>query len=579
MNNIRRLLVFLVLPCLCIKAQDSLLRASGADLNSTIEQRDSLQTELNQLLQLKEYHLAIIPTIKLIDQSLEDEDGNKAHYYRFRLAKLYYYLGWFNNALDNLEYCQVYYRQNQNNIEYVRTCHMLAMVNLRLNNLEMANYFFGQTELEKPTINNPLLKFEHALLEIKLHKNKDDSLTEFKLLNVIKFARENSLTDLSYESNNTLGDLYNEKGKIILACAAYEKALNICLSQHYLFEIGQLDLKIHECLTEQEHYKEANTRLLHYISVSDTLSKIKQNELLSKSIEKYENKTFREGKIELAQDKRLFELKSRRSNFTLIGLLSGIAFILLAVFLIVLFYQQKLSASDIILKQSEQINTQKIKELKQSIALNNLESMIKGQEEERERIAKDLHDSLGGLLSTIKLRYDNLIYEMSGIHKTSEQQRVHDLIDEACSEIRSIAHDLTPGALEELGLIEAIQDMLNRYDKSGQIITFQYYGFSEQTVLDSEISIYVYRIIQELVNNAFKHAEAKEILVQISLMEDQLEVIVEDDGKGYSESAIKKGMGLENIKSRVYYLKGELSVKSESGSGTSSYIVIPLKNS
>ncbi|MEO6189083.1 MAG: ATP-binding protein, partial [Saprospiraceae bacterium] len=189
----------------------------------------------------------------------------------------------------------------------------------------------------------------------------------------------------------------------------------------------------------------------------------------------------------------------------------------------------------------------------------------------------DLHDSLGGLLSTIKLRYDKLIYDNNSVTSSPEHHKVHDLIDEACSEIRNIAHDLKPGALEELGLIDAIQDMLNRYDNSETVIIFQHYGLENEKSIDSEIAIYAYRIIQELVNNASKHAFAKEILVQLSKNEQQLEIIVEDDGQGYDEQLIKKGMGLENIKSRVHYLKGELSVKSENGAGTSTYIVIPLE--
>ncbi len=572
------LLGYLLLSCsIWSWSQDSIpVDSVSVDLEGNLSS-DSLSIQQDKLISQHLYDQAILPTIQLINHSLEQEDGYSAHRYRFQLAKLYFYLGWLNEALEILEYCQVYYRQNQNNIEYVRVCHLLSLINQRLNNQEMANYFFGQTELEKPITNNPFCRYEHLMLSALLKPELSDSIRVQNLLQVIKFSKENSILDLHYQAYLILGDLYSSQQKTEEACIAYQKSLALSTEASYLAEMQFLNLKIHHCLTQQNLFKEANSALLNYININEKLSNIQKNEGLQKSVKKYENKTLREERIDLAQDKRIFELKSRRSNFTLIGLLISVGGILFMVFLIILFYQQKLSASDIILKQNEQINQQKIKELEQTIILQNLESMLKGQEEERERIAKDLHDSLGGLLSTIKLRYDKLIYEDNEGLRSSEHQKVHDLIDVACREIRNISHDLTPGALQELGLIDAIQDMLNRYDDYKTSIIFQHYGFAEdKDDLDEETSLYVYRIIQELVNNSYKHSHGNEILVQLSRQENQIEITVEDDGKGYDESKISKGMGLDNINSRVSYLKGEISVRSEINQGTSTYIVLPL---
>jgi len=257
--------------------------------------------------------------------------------------------------------------------------------------------------------------------------------------------------------------------------------------------------------------------------------------------------------------------------------LFSIGAILIGGYLVILFYQQKLNATNIIHKQNEQINQQKIKELESTLHLQTMESMITGQEDERERIAKDLHDSLGGLLSTIKLRFDKLESDAKYNGENNEFNKVHELIDIACSEVRNIAHDLKPGALEELGLIEAVSDLLNRNNREkGPEIIFQHYGFDFGKNIDSSAALQIYRIIQELINNSIKHANAQEILVQLSLSDDILEIIVEDDGHGYNELNIKKGMGLENIKSRVKYLKGDISVSSDSDKGTSTLIHIPI---
>ena len=573
--NIVRLICLLALISLSNLsiAQDNIL---SQFISTNDFQIDSLNKSIKHYLDTYQYDSAIIPLIQLIDYHLEDEEGTKAHSGRFQLARIYYILGWYTKAIDNLEYCQIYYKQNQINIDFVRTCHFLSLVNYKMGNLEMANYFLGQTEFEKPTSNNPVCKQEHLLLNALLHKDPDSSQRLFHIQDAIKFAKENNKNDMLIMAYEILGEYHTESYDANLACLAFQKCLGICQEINYLHHQAFLNFKIHQCLSSQEKFKDANDFLLQYIKSKDSLSRITENEALLKSEKIFANKRLREEKIELAQDKRLLELKSRRSNFTLIGLLVTVGAILLAVFLIVRFYQEKLSSSEIILRQNEQINRQKIKELENSIKLNNLESMIQGQEEERERIAKDLHDSLGGLLSTIKLRYDNLTYQFLQSNSSPEISKVHNLIDEACDEVRNISHDLKPGALEELGLTEAIQDMLNRFEKDDQHIIFQTYGFNEHREFDSTTLIYIYRIVQELVNNSSKHSKANEILVQLSLNSDQLEIIIEDDGIGFDENQVKKGMGLDNIKSRVSYLKGEISVKSEPNKGTSSFIVIPF---
>ena len=129
-------------------------------------------------------------------------------------------------------------------------------------------------------------------------------------------------------------------------------------------------------------------------------------------------------------------------------------------------------------------------------------------------------------------------------------------------------------------MIEAIKDMLNRYNREkGPEIIFQAYGFDgNEKIIESSRALQVYRIVQELLNNSIKHSKGKEILVQLSLKEPDLEIIVEDDGIGYLPEAINKGMGLENIKSRIKYLKGELSINSRPNEGTSTLIQVPVKS-
>lgn len=539
---------------------------------------DSFSIQIDNFIKQHKYAEAISPLLKSIEYYSSTDHTYTLHLNRLILAKVYIILGWYGKAISHLDYCQIFFRQNNKITDLVRTLHLLVITYKNLGNIEMANYFLGQCEVEKPDSNDPICKNEHLVLDASLNNKLTDTLKINNVLQAIAFSKNNNLKELTALAFHTLGDVYVQANVLDKACIAYNNSLEISLPLNFYEDSRQVQLKLFNALRSQELFKQASEVLFQYVRINDTLTNLKMNEALIKDISKYEKKDIREERIDLAKDKRLFELKARRSNFTLYSLLFSIGAILLVGYFVVLFYQQKLDSSNIIHRQNEQINQQKIVELENKNRLENMQSMIVGQETERERIAKDLHDSLGGLLSTIRLRFDKLYSDNLKSEKTAEFGKIHHLVDVACAEVRSIAHDLKPGALQDLGLLGAIKDMLNRYKKEdGLEITFQHYGFEENKSIEQNVALQIYRIIQELVHNAIKHAEASEILVQTTLKENEVEVIVEDDGKGFKMEEIKKGMGLDNIQSRVYYLKGDLNIDSKPGKGTSTLLHIPVE--
>ena len=204
--------------------------------------------------------------------------------------------------------------------------------------------------------------------------------------------------------------------------------------------------------------------------------------------------------------------------------------------------------------------------------------MITGQEEERKRIAKDLHDGLGGLLATVKLQFGALQKEMQKISELNVYKKTNNLIDDACVEVRKIAHNMMPDALMKLGLYDAVKDMAENINENNKInIRVNNIGFEKR--LDETKEVMLYRIIQELLNNILKHAEAKNIIIQFSQHENELTLTVEDDGKGFDvETAINKGgLGLKSIRSRVDYLKGKLEVDSEMGVGSTTTVRVGVQ--
>ncbi|MBK8828478.1 MAG: hypothetical protein IPO26_17785 [Saprospiraceae bacterium] len=272
--------------------------------------------------------------------------------------------------------------------------------------------------------------------------------------------------------------------------------------------------------------------------------------------------------IELLKIEKEYEIsKNNAQRRTLYILAFGLFIVLLSLYFIIKFYDQRISTTKIITEQKEEINQQKIRELEDNMKMNSMRSVIEGQETERERIAKDLHDSLGGLLSTIKLHFDHVSSKNSELQHQKEYNQAYQLLDTAVDEVRTISRDLQPGSLQNLGLVPAIKDLINRFEAENYPdIDFQYYEMPDK--IDKMISLSVYRIVQELLTNSLKHAQATEILIQINTEEDELVIQYEDDGIGFDQSNLKrKGMGLENIRSRVNYMHGSISIESENAMG------------
>jgi signal transduction histidine kinase len=224
-----------------------------------------------------------------------------------------------------------------------------------------------------------------------------------------------------------------------------------------------------------------------------------------------------------------------------------------------------------IARQQQEIQNQKITELEKDKQLLRIDAMLKGQEEERSRIAKDLHDGLGGMLSGIKFSFVNMKDHLLLSNDNAENfDRSIDMLDNTISELRKVAHNLMPETLLRFGLEESLKDFCHSTETSTGIkVVYQQLG--EDRKLSTRAEIALYRIVQELVNNALKHADAKQIIVQLTKNHVKASVTVEDDGNGFDTSILdsKKGAGFNNIKYRVNYFKGALDINSQPGNGTS----------
>lgn len=194
-----------------------------------------------------------------------------------------------------------------------------------------------------------------------------------------------------------------------------------------------------------------------------------------------------------------------------------------------------------------------------------LQAFIEGQEEERRRIGRELHDSLGSKLTALKRRLampeGNIALEKA--------------LDDVCEDVRNLSHRITPAEIELVGLVEAIRDFVSEIHHPLDLqVRFDAYQVPEE--LPEPISTHLFRIVQELTQNALKHSRATSLVIQLFGHPKSLTLAVEDNGIGMDESKRSDGLGLMNIRSRVRRMSGELIVDSQPGKGTSVLIILPL---
>jgi two-component system, NarL family, sensor kinase len=355
-----------------------------------------------------------------------------------------------------------------------------------------------------------------------------------------------------------------QQGKYATAQALAEQSLQISRANDYKREQSDVLrlLSIIAYATNDRvkglEYDQQSMNLLEAM-VKDVLSQ--QSSELEK---KYETEKKEDRIKKLEAERKLQALSLRQKNIVNYALI-GSAFILLAI--AVLFYRNY--------RQKQALQQQRIAELEKEKQLTATEAVLKGEEQERTRLAKDLHDGLGGMLSGIKHSFT--IMKGNLIMTPDNQQafeRSMDMLDSSIKEMRRVAHNMMPEALVKFGLDAALEDFCNDINQSGVLkVTYQSIGL-ENTSIEQITAITIYRIVQELINNTIKHAMATTAIVQVIKSDGQLAVTVEDDGKGFDTAVLHgaKGIGWTNIQSRVDFLKGKLDVQSESGKGTSVHI-------
>jgi signal transduction histidine kinase len=295
-------------------------------------------------------------------------------------------------------------------------------------------------------------------------------------------------------------------------------------------------------------YKSAYRHLENRFLFRDSVVKLANNNIIAEKETKYQ--TVQKEK-QLAQKELLLE-KSRQH--TVYGVVAALAALLIAAFIYV-HYRNKRR-----LHQSQIQSLQKEKEIEL------LQALMQGEEKERSRIAKDLHDGVAGMLAAVKMQLSS----SDGIKEDKNYTKAIELLNEAHAEVRKTSHNLMPEVLLQYGLDKALHRYCSNISSKSLQVNYFFIGEDQRFIDSFELS--VYRIVQELLNNIFKHSKATEAAVQLSIQEDVLSVSIEDNGVGLPKQSQSNGMGLELLKRRVRTLNGNMELTTESGGGVNAYL-------
>lgn len=477
-----------------------------------------------------------------------------------------------------------------------------------LNQPEVAEGYFKKA-IEKYAQLNDTFGLGASYLNIGLVQTNPDSSLKYLNISVPFLTKTNNTYGLSRCFNN-LALAFKKKGMNKLGIKYYKESIRLKNTNKdlygvastfnniaYLFlsdssDVYNLDSSIYylqkaKKKSEKNNYERLNYKLynnfaIYYDKRQQLDSALKyqkkkhsaylevlnlQKEEKIQELEIQFNIERKQNQIEaLEKEKEIQKLVAQKRKSTIIGLLALVILLIILGTLVFYFFRNKQQ-----LKYQRELTKQR--EL-------GLSATIQAAENERARIAKDLHDGIGQQLAAIKLQYTSFEHRFNHnlpINYT-EAKNFENLIDQVAKEVRDISHQMMPKSLQQNGLILATEQLLhNTFNDSGINYQFEHFGFSAR--LSKKIELALYRVIQELIKNIIVHAQAKNVAVQLLKTKAQVVLIIEDDGVGFSSTKKKKsdGIGLLSLQSRVSDVNGKINFEPSPKSGTLVTARIPFK--
>ncbi|WP_309642652.1 tetratricopeptide repeat protein [Flavobacterium sp.] len=319
-----------------------------------------------------------------------------------------------------------------------------------------------------------------------------------------------------------------------------------------------------------EVYKKTNDYQNAYLfqekknALKDSIFTIEKTKSFNEIQTKYEVEK-KNLKIKLLSKEKQIE-RNRKRSAIYIGIILIIPMVLL-----LLFYKNRIKTQKLIRDKENKIFEQEKEQLKQDQELKRIIGVLEGQDQERNRVAKEIHDGVGGKLAGIKLHLSQINTDI----KNEKIKEIIHAISNVFKELRAISHNLSQNYINEQPLESLLVELLEEYRGRNEF-QIELHIFPEGGLdgLPQEIKHNIYRIIQELLTNVSKHAQAKSVLISFTKHEQFINLMVEDDGVGFYKKH-KTGIGLKNIEERLQSIKGKMTIESAANQGSSLIINIP----
>ena len=419
-------------------------------------------------------------------------------------------------------------------------------------------------------------KNKNVYAEYNLHINLSELYVRYKSektlkkvyyhLQQAKFIQQ-KLNDSSllFFLNFNFGGYYKSKAQFSTAIEYYKKALNTVNINTPSNQFLNLYYTLSDAYAKNNDYKNALLVKEKQFKLSDSIFTVKKNKAFTEVQTKYEVDK-KNLKIQLLTKDKI--IQSRRKQ-----ILIAIAVILIVFLIIVLlFYKQRIKTQKIIAENENKIHTQEVIRLENEKELKRILGVVEGQDQERNRLAQDIHDGIGGALAGIKL-------ELSQVNSTIKNNKIDQIIikmQTAFNDLRSISHNLSINSLKEKEFDFLLNKLKEEYKNRGEFET-EIIIFPENSMnnVSHTIRYQLYRIIQELFTNTSKHAVASKVVLSCTVFEEQINIIFEDNGCGFDFSK-ETGIGLRNIQERLSILSGTIIIESNKEKGTTIIIDIPL---
>jgi len=526
-------------------------------LKSAIESGDKLQ-EISVLISMGATHQRLNKPITGIDYFLKalsicEEIGEKDQSLKIvrNLAGDYLTLNNFERAEYYMEKALAMIEEIDNPDEVATTYYTLAVMYRDQEKYDEA-LEYGLLALEKSHSSGQLI-FECLSMQLlatvyQYYEDYDNALRYAKeSLELSKRLDEPEITAISWSS---LADIYREQKKYKESEEAAFTTWRIDSTDYVLG--GNSAINIVYANIHLGNKEKASAFLQKYVNINKKYHSSGFHEALIDMEVKYETEK---------KETRIATLEKEKQLYIWLGI-AILLVLLLALGLLFIRHRLNIQKRKIA-EQQRELAEQQVKQLEQEKKLVATQSVLDGETAERSRLARDLHDGLGGMLSVVKLNLKDVKnYSIMDGTDVSRFNNALEVLDQSIGELRRVAHHMMPESLMRNGLKISLEDFCKAIPNAH----FQYLGNSSR--LDDRLEIVLYRAAYELVNNALKYADAQNINVQLIVDDNLISLTVQDNGLGFDPEAVNNGTGLENIRTRVSAYNGKMDIYSSPGKGT-----------